>query len=138
MGLIVLLLAAVLFVILSTARLKLHPFLALLFAAIGFGILSGRPLAEVVESVRAGFGGTIGYIGIVIVAGTIIGEFLERSGGAFALAQVVHSVFHLLHLDGFTAADAVAQTVSLLGLAGAPLVAIAASRPARSGAPGSR
>jgi GntP family gluconate:H+ symporter len=41
----------------------------------------------VVESVRTGFGGTIGYIGIVIVAGTIIGEFLERSGGAFAIAE---------------------------------------------------
>lgn len=89
MELIVLLLAAVVFVVLSTAKLRLHPFLALIFAAIGFGILSGRPLTEVVESVRTGFGGTIGYIGIVIVAGTIIGEFLERSGGAFALAERV-------------------------------------------------
>jgi GntP family gluconate:H+ symporter len=87
MGLLILLLVAVLFVVLSTAKLRLHPFLALLFAAIGFGILSGRPLPEVVESVRTGFGGTIGYIGIVIVAGTIIGEFLERSGGAFAIAE---------------------------------------------------
>lgn len=87
MRLLVLLLLAVLFVVLSTARLRLHPFLALLFASIGFGVFAGLPLSEVVESLRGGFGDTVGYIGIVIVAGTIIGVFLEKSGGAFALAE---------------------------------------------------
>lgn len=47
---------------------------------------------------------------------------------AFALAQVVHFVFHVTHLEGFSAADAVAQMLALGGLAGAPLVAVAASR----------
>ena len=43
-------------------------------------------LTEVVEAVNNGFGSTIGYIGIVILAGSIIGKFLEMSGGAFKLA----------------------------------------------------
>ena len=43
-------------------------------------------LEEVVQSVNSGFGNTIGFIGIVILAGSIIGKFLEKSGGAFALA----------------------------------------------------
>lgn len=87
MGKTILLLFAVLLIIYSTARLKLHPFLALLFAAFGFGILSGMPLQQVVDSINQGFGGTIGSIGIVILFGTIIGIFLERSGGAYTMAE---------------------------------------------------
>jgi GntP family gluconate:H+ symporter len=88
MWLIVLLFLSVLFVIIATAKLNLHPFLALLIAAFGYGILSGAmTLEEVVGSVNAGFGGTIGYIGIVILAGSIIGTFLEKSGGALRIAD---------------------------------------------------
>jgi len=89
MGKTILLLFAVLLIIYSTARLKLHPFLALLFAAFGFGILSGMPLQQVVDSINQGFGGTIGGIGIVILFGTIIGIFLERSGGAYTMAECI-------------------------------------------------
>ena len=86
---IILLTLAVIFIILATTKLHLHPFLALLFAAIGFGLFSGMPLAELVKSINTGFGGTIGYIGIVIIAGTIIGTFLEHSGGAYAIAEKI-------------------------------------------------
>ncbi len=89
MSLLIYLLISVLFIIITTAKLKLHPFLSLLFAAFGFGLLSGMPLAEIVKSVNDGFGGILGYIGIVIVAGTIIGVFLEKSGGAFTMAESV-------------------------------------------------
>ena len=87
MGLLLLLGLSVLFIVVATAKLKLHPFLALLMAAFGFGILAGMPLSEVVNSVNSGFGGTIGYIGIPILAGCTIGTFLEKSGGAQRLAE---------------------------------------------------
>ncbi|MHC4447680.1 MAG: GntP family permease, partial [Planctomycetota bacterium] len=87
MWLIVLLLVSIAFIIAATARWQVHPFLALLVAAFGFGIGAGMPLQDVVASVNAGFGGTIGYIGIVILAGSIIGTFLEKSGGALRLAE---------------------------------------------------
>jgi len=88
MWLIVLLLLTIIFIIVATTKLKLHPFLALLIAAFGYGLLCGKMSPqEVVESVNAGFGGTIGYIGIVILAGSVIGTFLEKSGGAVKLAQ---------------------------------------------------
>lgn len=86
MWLLLLLVLAIAFIVLATTVLKLHPFLALLITAFGFGILSGMPLPDVVKSVNDGFGGTIGYIGIVILAGSIIGTFLEKSGGAYRLA----------------------------------------------------
>ncbi len=92
MLLVILLLLSIAFIIFATASLRMHPFLALLIAAFAFGILSGMPLADVVKSVNDGFGGTIGYIGIVILAGSIIGTFLERSGGAFRLAESILKV----------------------------------------------
>lgn len=89
MLLVVLLLTCILFIVISTTKFKLHPFLALILAAIGFGLFSGMPLSEIIKSVNGGFGSTIGYIGIVIVAGCIIGTFLEESGGAYIMAQKV-------------------------------------------------
>ncbi len=87
MLIIVLLLLSILFIVISTTRFNLHAFLALIIAALFYGIGSGMPLNEIVSSIEQGFGGTIGKIGIVIIAGAIIGTFLEKSGGAYALAE---------------------------------------------------
>ena len=89
MYLIILLIVSVLLIVISTSRYRFHPFLALLFVALFFGLLSGMSLGSIVESINQGFGGTIGQIGIVIIAGVIIGTFLEESGGAYAMANRV-------------------------------------------------
>ncbi|MCK4750088.1 MAG: GntP family permease, partial [Bacteroidales bacterium] len=89
MLLIILLLVSVLLIVVSTSRYRFHPFLALLFVAVFFGLLSGMPLDSIVRSINEGFGKTIGQIGIVIIAGVIIGTFLEKSGGAYAMANRV-------------------------------------------------
>lgn len=81
--------ASVVFIVVATTTLKMHPFIALILAAVGFGLASGMPGAEVIDAVTQGFGGTVGSIGIVIVAGAIIGVFLERSGGALRLAESI-------------------------------------------------
>ena len=98
MLLIVLLLISILFIVISTSKFHLHPFLALLFAAIGFGLFSQMPLLEIVKSINSGFGGTLGSIGIVIIAGVIIGTFLERSGGAFAVAEEILKIIGEKHV----------------------------------------
>lgn len=87
--LFVIILIGVLFVVFGTAKLKLHPFIALLISAFFVGIASGMPLLTVVESVNTGFGGLMTNIGLVIVAGTIIGVILEKSGAAYRMAEVV-------------------------------------------------
>ena len=86
---IVLLLLSVLLIILLTVKWKVHPFLALLAAALFFALFSGMALDTIVNQVNDGFGRTLGNIGIVIVLGVIIGAFLEHSGGAYKLADVV-------------------------------------------------
>jgi GntP family gluconate:H+ symporter len=87
MLLIILLIASVLLIVISTSKFRLHPFLALIFTAILFGLFSGMPLGKIIESINGGFGGTIGQIGIVIIAGVMIGTFLEHTGGAYAMAN---------------------------------------------------
>lgn len=82
-------LLGVLFVVLATAKLKLHPFLALIISSFFVGIASGMPLLDVVTNINTGFGNLMTSIGIVIVAGTIIGVILERSGAAYRMAEVV-------------------------------------------------
>lgn len=87
--LIIVLVLAILFIIAATSRIRLHPFLVLLIAAYGVGILGGLPVGKVVKTITGGFGGTLGSIGIVIAAGTIIGSVLERSGGTRTIAHHV-------------------------------------------------
>lgn len=87
MRLVILLLISVAFIIFTTSKLKWHPFLSLLVSALGYGAFCGTmTLEEVVKSINTGFGNTIGFIGLVILAGSIIGTFLEKSGAAFTLA----------------------------------------------------
>ena len=89
MGLVLILVALIAFIVLSTTRLKLHPFLALLAAALIAGFAYQLPGNEIIKTMTAGFGGILGYIGIVIVLGTIIGVILERSGAAITMAETV-------------------------------------------------
>ena len=89
MILVLSLVAMIVFIVASTTIGKLHPFVALLLAAFGYGIFTGMPVDELLVSINEGFGDTIAYIGIVIVAGSIIGTFLKRSGAAAHLAASV-------------------------------------------------
>jgi len=89
MILILSLAAAIVFIVAATTVGKLHPFVALLLAAFGYGVCADIPLIELVDSINAGFGDTIAYIGVVIVAGSIIGTFLQKSGAAARLAASI-------------------------------------------------
>ena len=75
--LIVILIGAIIFIIVSTSVLKLHPFLSLIIATFGVGIIVGMPLQQIIDVVNTGFGSLMRYIGLVIVFGTIIGTILE-------------------------------------------------------------
>ena len=92
MILILSLAATIVFIVASTTVGKLHPFVALLLAAFGYGVVTGMPANELLESINQGFGDTVAYIGIVIVAGSIIGTFLQRSGAAAHLAASILGV----------------------------------------------
>lgn len=86
---ILLLLLAVALIVISTTLLKLHPFLALLLAALFYGLTVGMSTETLLKAVSDGFGGTLGSVGLVIIIGVIIGTFLEKSGGVYVLADKI-------------------------------------------------
>lgn len=90
--LIFILLVAIIFIVLGTSKLKIHPFIVLLLAAYGVAFASGLKLVEIGGIISSGFGGTLTSIGIVIISGTIIGTILEKSGAAIKMAEVVLKV----------------------------------------------
>jgi len=65
----------------------MNAFVVLIIVAFLYGILVNMPLADLVKNIRNGFGGTLGYIGIVIIAGTIIGTILEKTGAALSMTS---------------------------------------------------
>ncbi|HWP68042.1 MAG TPA: GntP family permease, partial [Rectinemataceae bacterium] len=78
------LLVSVILIIILTGRYKVNAFLVLIGVAFGYGFLIGMPALEVVRGIKNGFGTTLTNIGIVIVAGTIMGTILEKTGAALS------------------------------------------------------
>jgi len=62
--------------------LKLHPFLALMIGALVTGPVAGLAVGASVGSFTAGFGSTMGGVGILVALGAIYGKLLADSGGA--------------------------------------------------------
>ena len=79
----------ILFIIFATAKLKWHPFLVLILSAFLVALFYQVPLNTVAKTISDGFGGILGYIGLVIVFGTIIGLILEKTGAAIVMAETV-------------------------------------------------
>lgn len=90
--LVVILVLAIIFIVLATSKFKLHPFLSLLIASYGLAFAAGMPTDKIATVITGGFGGTLTSIGIVILAGCIIGTILEKSGAAIKMAEVIIKV----------------------------------------------
>ncbi|XLS30910.1 GntP family permease [Flavobacteriaceae bacterium M23B6Z8] len=68
-------------------RVKLPAFIALLIASIVSGMLAGLDSNEMINTIREGMGGTLGFVATVVGLGAIFGGILEHSGGATAIAE---------------------------------------------------
>ncbi len=68
---------------------KIQAFPALIISAIVIGLLSGLAPLDTLKAVTSGFGNTLTSIGIVIGFGCIMGQILERSGGAKRMALTI-------------------------------------------------
>ena len=88
-SLLVLIFLAILFIILASSIWKMHPFLALFMASLGLGLCSGMALPEIILAINNGFGNIMGYIGLIVVMGSIIGIILEKSGAALTIANFI-------------------------------------------------
>lgn len=89
----IILFISILLIILLTSKFQWHPFIALMVVSIAFGLAMGMSAQPLIQSLKEGFGSTLGSIGIIIVAGLIIGTFIEESGGAHVIAQFFTTLF---------------------------------------------
>jgi len=80
---------AVAIIIVLTGKFKVNAFLVLIGVAFAYGLAIGIPALDVLKHIKNGFGGTLTKIGIVIVAGTIMGTILEKTGAALAMTQAI-------------------------------------------------
>ena len=80
---------AVVCMVIAISKFNMHPFLVLTVIAVLVGLVCGIPTEEVISTVKSGFGNILASIGIVILAGTIIGTILEKTGAALTMANTI-------------------------------------------------
>ncbi|RTQ31247.1 GntP family permease [Variovorax sp. NFACC27] len=86
-------LVAIVGLILLITRWRVHPFIALTLAAGFLGLTSGMPVDKVMKSFQDGFGGVLGFVGIVLGLGTMLGKMMAESGGADRIARTLIDAF---------------------------------------------
>jgi GntP family gluconate:H+ symporter len=86
-------LIAIVALIFLITRLKVHPFVALILASGFLGLTSGMPVGQVVKAFQDGVGGVLGFVGIVLGLGTMLGKMMAESGGADRIARTLVDAF---------------------------------------------
>ena len=82
-------LIAIIGLILLITKFRVHPFIALTLAAGFLGLTSGMPVDKVMKSFQEGFGGVLGFVGIVLGLGTMLGKLMAESGGADQISRTL-------------------------------------------------
>jgi GntP family gluconate:H+ symporter len=75
------------------ARLKVHPFVALIVVSLGMGVAAGMPAGAAVKAFQDGVGNALGFIAIVVGLGTMLGKMMAESGAATRIATTLIARF---------------------------------------------
>ncbi|KEQ19365.1 hypothetical protein GZ78_05220 [Endozoicomonas numazuensis] len=74
-------------ILLLIGRCKLPPFIVLLLCACAAGVFSGIPVSDITPQISHDMGQTFGEVALLIIFGVLLGNILEKSGGALLLAE---------------------------------------------------
>jgi GntP family gluconate:H+ symporter len=74
-------------IILLSSRYRFNTFFVLLLVALATGLIAGLDGETLLNALRAGFGGTLQKIGLLIVLGAALGALLDRSHATLSLAR---------------------------------------------------
>jgi Gnt-I system low-affinity gluconate transporter len=128
--------AGITLLLLMVIVLRIPAFLALLVTSLLVGLCSGLQPEQVLDSIKNGMGGTLGFVAIVVGLGAILGQILESSGGIERIAGSLIRSFGTekvqwsLGVTGFIVAIPVFFDVAFIILA--PLLYGLANRSGRS------
>src|SRR3712207_1622520 len=79
--------------ILLIARLRVHPFVALVGVSLAMGVVAGMAAADAVRAFQDGVGGALGFIAVVVGLGTMLGKMMAESGAATRIAMTLIARF---------------------------------------------
>ncbi|MBW7984006.1 gluconate transporter [Enterobacillus tribolii] len=80
-------------------RFKLNGFLSLILVALVVGLLQGMPVDKVIGSIKAGVGGTLGSLALIMGFGAMLGKLLADCGGAQRIATTLIDKFGVKHIQ---------------------------------------
>ncbi|MES2797933.1 MAG: GntP family permease [Bacteroidota bacterium] len=75
-------------IILLSAKFKINTFFVLLFVALGVGLLTQNS-ADLVASIKTGFGHTLEKVGLLVILGTTLGLILEKTRATESLSNYI-------------------------------------------------
>ncbi|RDU37854.1 gluconate permease [Neobacillus piezotolerans] len=73
--------------------LKLNTFISLIIVSFGVALALGMPLEEIVKTIEAGLGGTLGHLALIFGLGAMLGKLIADSGGAQRIAMTLVNKF---------------------------------------------
>ncbi|HHW38349.1 MAG TPA: gluconate permease [Bacillales bacterium] len=92
MPLLMVALGVILLIVLITG-FKLNAFLSLVIVSFIVALALGMPLGEIVGSIEAGLGGTLGHIALILGFGAMIGRLIADAGGAYRISMTLIDKF---------------------------------------------
>ncbi|MEH7503944.1 GntP family permease [Neobacillus drentensis] len=72
---------------------KLNTFVSLIIVSFGVAIALGMKLDEIIATIEAGLGGTLGHIALIFGLGAMLGKLIADSGGAQRIAMTLVNKF---------------------------------------------
>ncbi|MEC4566044.1 GntP family permease [Paenibacillus sp. CMAA1739] len=72
---------------------KLNTFISLIIVSFGVALALGMPLEEIVKTIEAGLGGTLGHLALIFGLGAMLGKLIADSGGAQKIAMTLVDKF---------------------------------------------
>ncbi|WP_288935384.1 GntP family permease [uncultured Acidaminococcus sp.] len=73
-------------------KTKIGPFMSMLLGALIIGVGCGLPAQKAIDTIATGFGGICKSIGIVIIFGAILGDYLDKSNATQRIASTLLKV----------------------------------------------
>lgn len=84
---------AIIALLIMVIKLRVPAFIALILSCLLLGLTTGMQTQDIINSIKNGMGGTLGFVAVVVGLGAILGQILEASGGIEQIAKVLMNKF---------------------------------------------
>jgi GntP family gluconate:H+ symporter len=79
--------------------LNLNTVVSLIIVSFGVALLLGMPLDQIVKTIEAGIGGTLGHLALIFGLGAMLGKLIADAGGAQRIAMTLVARFGEMNIQ---------------------------------------